>query len=299
MTLEKPGKAPDSLLAFSTVPTSEANVSEFGWFTHWRTLRFRLAVWNALVVVLISLVMLITVRQGLRWALLNETDQLLMEDIQEISLALRDMGPDEMGILKEELRRRAVGHRQHGWFAALIDAQGRTIWASNQDVSEVVMAPPMKPLTPYTLGEMRIVEMNVNRDDSGIHGIRVGGNLDSLYRDMAHLDRLATLSAAALLLIAPLSGYWLAGRAARTMGDIIRTASRLRPSHLEERLKLSGTGDELDQLSTTINHLLDRIAAYLQQKRDFLANAAHELRTPLAAIRSSVEVCMTSDQVSG
>jgi signal transduction histidine kinase len=203
-----------------------------------------------------------------------------------------------MDLLKEELQRRAAGHRQHGWFAALIDARGRTVWASNQDVADTIDPAPVRPLTPYTFRGLRIVEMNINRDDSGIHRIRVGGNLDFLDRDMAHLDRLAYMSAAALLLIAPLSGYWLAGRAARTMGDIIHTAAGLRPSHLDERLMLRGTGDELDQLASTINHLLDRIAAYLQQKRDFLANAAHELRTPLAAIRSSVEVCMTSEDVS-
>jgi signal transduction histidine kinase len=53
-----------------------------------------------------------------------------------------------------------------------------------------------------------------------------------------------------------------------------------------------GTGDELDSLAQTINGLLDRIANYLQQEHDFLANAAHDLRTPLAAIRSSVEVAL-------
>src|SRR5690606_3103371 len=85
-------------------------------------------------------------------------------------------------------------------------------------------------------------------------------------------------------------------RAARTLGDIIHTASRLRPNHLSERLPIRGTGDELDQLAFTVNGLLDRIAAYLEQKRDFLADAAHELRTPLAAIRSSVEVALNSDR---
>jgi signal transduction histidine kinase len=61
-------------------------------------------------------------------------------------------------------------------------------------------------------------------------------------------------------------------------------------------LSLRHTGDELDQLSETINGLLDRIAAYLEHNRQFTANAAHELRSPLAAIRSAVEVALASQR---
>jgi signal transduction histidine kinase len=63
-------------------------------------------------------------------------------------------------------------------------------------------------------------------------------------------------------------------------------------------LKIRGTGDELDRLSETFNHLLDRIGSYLQDRRDFLANAAHELRTPLAAIRSGIDVTLVKPRSS-
>ena len=64
------------------------------------------------------------------------------------------------------------------------------------------------------------------------------------------------------------------------------------PNRLSERLTVRGVGDELDQLSTTINRLLERISDYMRQRQDFLTNAAHELRTPLAAIRSTIEVAL-------
>jgi signal transduction histidine kinase len=74
---------------------------------------------------------------------------------------------------------------------------------------------------------------------------------------------------------------------------MIRTTARLRPGELGQRMPIRGTGDELDSLARTINGLLDRITSYLKQEHDFLANAAHDLRTPLAAIRSSVEVALS------
>jgi two-component system heavy metal sensor histidine kinase CusS len=95
-----------------------------------------------------------------------------------------------------------------------------------------------------------------------------------------------------VLILAPLGGYWVAGYAIEPLTTILQTTRRLQPTQLSDRLPIRHTGDELDQLSHTINHFLDRIAEYLKRKREFVANAAHELRSPLAAIRSSVEVTL-------
>ncbi|SFH95036.1 sensor histidine kinase [Planctomicrobium piriforme] len=261
-----------------------------------RTLRFRLAVVNSLVVVCISLVMLLAVRQGVLWALYQEVDQLLIEDLQEVTLAVQATESDDLHELQEELNRKALGHQQHGWYSKLFNANDGVIFATTSRPQLIVPFAPKTPGQPYTYEDLRIVEHRIPAGRNGIRGIRVGAKLASLYHGMAHIDRLVMVASAMLIIIAPLCGYWLAGRASQTVGEITRTAARLRPSHLNERLKLRGTDDELDRLSHTINGLLDRIAEYLQQRRDFLANAAHELRTPLAAIRSCIEVSLDGDR---
>src|SRR5204862_324463 len=82
---------------------------------------------------------------------------------------------------------------------------------------------------------------------------------DSVDDDVLRLTQMMLVAAALLLAAAPLSGYWLAGRATRPLGAILKTAARLRPDELVERLPLAGTGDELDRLASTINGLLDRL----------------------------------------
>lgn len=262
----------------------------------WRTLRFRLAAWNAAVVIVTALVTLLGLRQGVRWALVHELDQVLIDDAHEVALALRSTAGDEAPVLKEGLTRMAAGHERRGWYVKLLDENENLIWPSPD-------APALTPklnlesdLSPLSVNGYRIVQHRVAAGVEGVQLIRVGATLRHIQEDMARIDRWVLLAAAAVLLGAPLCGYWLAARAARTIGEIITTASRLRPSHLEERLTIRGSGDELDQLAQTINILLDRIAAYLDTKRDFLANAAHELRTPLAAIRSSVEVALNGSR---
>jgi signal transduction histidine kinase len=59
------------------------------------------------------------------------------------------------------------------------------------------------------------------------------------------------------------------------------------------RLPLRNTGDELDRLASTFNSLLDRVGHEIRRREDWLANSAHELRSPLAAISSNVEVVLS------
>jgi signal transduction histidine kinase len=259
-------------------------------------LRFRLAVWNAIVVLLTAVATLVGVREGVRAAILYEMDQILIEDIEEVSLALQELPANEFDVLTDELARKALGHRQHGWFVQLCATGNQVVWSSREDAGGPLQFSTTHTPRPVTVDDVRIVERHVPGNVSGITTVRVGSELEFLRADMGRIDRLVMMAAGIVLVTAPLVGYWLAGRATRHLGAITRTAQRMRPDHLEERLTIQGTGDELDQLAETINRLLDQIGEYLQQKRDFLANSAHELRTPLAAIRSSIEVALVGDR---
>ena len=262
----------------------------------WRTLRFRLAVWNAAAVIITALVTLVGLRQGVSWALLRELDQVLLDDAQDIGLMIQATPADNAETLQGNLNRMAESHEHHGWYVKLLDADADEVWATTNARPKLPRPTIQRDRSPITFEGYRIVQSQVDAKIPGVKFIRVGATLDRIDEDMARIDRWVLLAAGAVLLAAPLCGYWLASRAAETVGEIITTASRLRPSHLEERLPIRGSGDELDLLAETINSLLDRIAAYLDIKRDFLANAAHELRTPLAAIRSSVEVALNGER---
>jgi len=257
-----------------------------------RSLRFRLMVWNAAVVVVTACVTLVALREGARITLVRELDQLLREDVREIEIALNEH--ERADTLHEQLDRKDAGHAQHKWFAALIGADGEIRYQSRH-------APPKSVWTGIgqasarTVGEWRLT---THVASAGKVVIRVGASLDTVDADIARLDRLVALAVCGVLLVAPACGYWLAGRATRPLARIIETTASLRPSQLDERLENRGTGDELDQLSETFNRLLDRIGNYLQERRDFLANSAHELRTPLAAIRSSIEVALAGGRTN-
>jgi signal transduction histidine kinase len=260
-----------------------------------RSLRFRLMLWNIAAGVLTGLGILIAVREGVRYTLIYDLDQALREDLTEIQLYFRPAGQQNWQALQDDLNRKAAGHDYHGWFVQFFDQAGQPSWSSSG-------APRLPPVSDAqkSAATFHIDQYRVRYDRlSGVSeaaAVAVGCNERFIARDMAKIDQLVMLVGGVIVLVAPIGGYLLAGRTTRILADLIHTTDRLRPSELKERLPIRGTGDELDALARTINGLLDRIADYLQQKHDFLANAAHELRTPLAAIRSSVEVALSGQR---
>ncbi len=264
-----------------------------------RSLRFRLTLWNTAMVLLTVVGTLIGVREALRFALRHEIDQLLKEDALEVELAVEQLyhTVDSIDAIAAEMSRKVEAHVERGMFVELLDDNDRIIWSSKNTPSEQVFKSDLRDGTMTIAGERyRVVEASIDRQDLPQFTVRVGSSMASADSDIAKVTQIMTIVGLLIMLIAPLGGFWLSGRATHPLAEIIYTADRLRPRRMEERLPIRGTGDELDRLSATINHFLDLIAEYLDRNREFVANAAHELRSPLAAIQSSVEVALNSDR---
>ena len=93
----------------------------------WTTLRVRLTIWNTAVVLLAIFCSLGAVRLGARAALFQEADLVLLGEVAEIVLALRDRATSNDQIVNE-LERKMTGHEARGWFSQFIDKSDKTIW---------------------------------------------------------------------------------------------------------------------------------------------------------------------------
>jgi len=118
------------------------------------------------------------------------------------------------------------------------------------------------------------------------------------FRELVHTRtleklRMYSFDALAVLFVASLGVGWvIAGRVLAPIGRITAVAREIQATDLSRRIKLYGPDDELKQLADTFDAMLARLDAAFAAQQQFVADASHELRNPLAIIRTNVDVAL-------
>jgi two-component system, OmpR family, sensor kinase len=142
---------------------------------------------------------------------------------------------------------------------------------------------------------LRIVVVPVARPD-GRYLVTVGSSLTTTE---AALDRLQTAlvgGGIAVVLLASLGAWLLAGAALRPVERLRAAVASVPPDQPGQALRVPSTRDELAALARTMNKLLGRISQALERERRLIADASHELRNPLAVLRTELELANHPDR---
>ncbi len=203
-------------------------------------------------------------------------------------------------------------HRFQDVFFVVLDADGHLLGVSESRKTPDHWAGP----TP----EMLTRALPPVASGSGMfHSARIGGRyyrtyvrhfsvgqhaatllvLQSLHRQNEFLETLAGTFGIVIpltLVLAGFGGYLLARRSLSPVVTMSTQASRIGAENLHERLRVENPQDELGRLASSFNELLDRLSRSFERQRRFVADASHELRTPVAILCGEAEVTLSQPE---
>ncbi len=145
---------------------------------------------------------------------------------------------------------------------------------------------------PIPVGEASVRAQRQVETAAGTVTLVAERSLDEVDRTVDSVTRILVVGVPILVALVAALTWWLAGRALRPVEAIRAEAAAITASTIHRRVPEPDTDDEVGRLARTMNSMLDRLEESSLQQRRFVSDASHELRSPVAAIRTQIEVAL-------
>jgi heavy metal sensor kinase len=281
------------------------------------SVRVRLTLWYTAVLTLV-LVFLAVLTYFIFWRSTVQRTDVNLSELSEAFLTTLDAeendqsGPDSLKLAGQVA---ITEHRFRDHVFAIFDAVGNIV-VSSQDVAPPTSAPGFSTsalLSTHSVQQFLDASSHTDRLFGEVRGGKDGYRgfarhfssdgktytlviLQSLHPQQEMLEEVASTFAWVIpiaIVLASVGGYFLARKSLAPVVAMSIQAGRIGAANLHERLAVQNDRDELGHLANAFNSLLDRLSQSFERQRRFMADASHELRTPVAILRGEAEVALS------
>ena len=267
-------------------------------------IRARLTAWYTAVVVVIVVALGAFLVLQLHSDLQGTVDRDLREGAAMIAQGYASGGPEEFLEVAE------TALPEGGSAGQVVDTDGRILLTYGDPISTRQMAPRdarrdalagRRSLLTVELspGEQRFrVRTLPVRRLGARQAIVVAESLEHVEQSVHRVLVLLLLAGPAAFAATALGGWWLARKALLPVERMTSQAGDIGIDRLDERIAVPRAKDEIGHLAVTLNAMLDRLEQGVDEKHRLIADASHELRTPVAVMRAELDVALRDDQLS-
>lgn len=189
-----------------------------------------------------------------------------------------------------------------GTLVRILGSKGKVFYSSpafnNLSVPAISITNPLHgtpwqgTVTAHNGQTVRLYSVALIDNDRIFGVIQVGESLAQLTLTLQSITIALLVIAPLVLLLGAIVSYWLAKRAFRPIFQLTRTARNIKAGDLHQRVPVPPAKDEVYDLALTLNEMIGRLELAFTQQRRFVADASHELRTPVAVIRNITDVAL-------
>ena len=237
-------------------------------------------------------------------ALYNRIDQNLT-DLMQIAMTSLANDLAEGQDVADAARSTAAELSSRQQMLLIYDDNGRLLAEGGRDDDIEIALPPLETIPAGEVAMLTVVEP---KDDDDRHRLAfrrvtigpaqvkyvvlVGSGLEPTDEELEWLREILGYVVPIALLLAGVGGWFLARQSLSPVVAMADRARKIGAENLSQRLPVANARDELGRLAETFNELLGRLEASLMQQRQFMADASHELRTPVATTRTAANVAL-------
>jgi len=270
-----------------------------------RSFRLQLTAWYLLLFALLFTGFSIFLYEVLERALFKRLDEILSSEAATAASMFRgemaELKGDAQGAAREALSEMSVRD------ALVAVFEGNKLLAANAP-----LAGPEVPALAARAAAGGTEEIRTTLRRYGNHGTRATArkcvldgrqyvvlaaeSLHSIKEELGVVRRVLYLGLPLVLLIAGAGGFLLASRSLAPVRWMAEQARKITDKNLHERLEIGAANEELTMLADSFNELLSRLDRSFETMRRFVADASHELRTPIAVIRGEADVSLDHDR---